>query len=79
MSLPEAKKAPETMVSGAFRMHKTYFLLLSIFTRPSWMLCLKKSFTEQPARPEEAHAQAQAQEDTQAQEETQAQEDAQEE
>ncbi len=40
------------------------------------MLFLKKSFAEQPARPEEAHAQAQAQEDAHAQEETQAQEDA---
>jgi len=39
---------------------------------------LKKSFTEQPARPEDAQAQAQAQEDAQAHEETQAHEEAQE-
>ena len=31
------------------------------------MLCLKKSFTVQPARPEEAQAQAQAQDEAQAQ------------
>ena len=43
------------------------------------MLFRKKSFTEQPARPDEAHAQAQAQEDAQAQDEAQAQEDAQDE
>ena len=45
------------------------------------MLCLKKSFTEQPARPEEAQAQAQAQDEAQAQEEAHddAQEEAQEE
>ncbi len=36
-------------------------------TRPSWILCLKKSFTVQPARPEDAQAQAQAQEEAQAQ------------
>ena len=49
-------------------------------TRPSWILFLKKSFTEHPARPEEAQAHAQAQEEAQAQEDTQAQaqEDAQE-
>ena len=47
--------------------------------RPSWMLCLKKSFTEQPARPEDAQAQAQAQDDTQAQEDAQAHDDAQDE
>ena len=41
------------------------------------MLSLKKSFTEQPARPEEAQAQAQAQDEAQAQEE--AHDDAQEE
>ena len=41
------------------------------------MLSLKKSLTEQPARPEEAQAQAQAQLEAQAQED--AQEDAQEE
>ena len=39
--------------------------------RPSWILLLKKSFTEQPARPDEAHAQAQAHEDAQAQEDAQ--------
>ena len=43
------------------------------------MLSLKKSFTEHPARPEDAQAQAQAQEDTQAQDDAQAQEEAQEE
>ena len=47
--------------------------------RPSCTLFLKKSFTVQPARPEEAQAQAQAQLDTQAQEEAQAQLEAQEE
>ena len=31
------------------------------------MLSLKKSFTEQPARPDDAHAHAQAQEDAHAQ------------
>ena len=41
------------------------------------MLSLKKSFTEQPARPEEAHAQAQAQDEAQAHDD--AQEDAQDE
>ena len=41
------------------------------------MFFLKKSFTEQPARPDEAHAQAQAQEEAQAQDD--AHEDAQEE
>lgn len=46
-------------------------------TRPSWMLDLKKSFTEHPARPEEAQAHAHAQEDAQAQED--AHEEAQEE
>ena len=40
---------------------------------------MKKSFTEHPARPEDAQAQAQAQEDTQAQAQEDAQEDAQEE
>ena len=45
--------------------------------RPLWILSLKKSFTEHPARPEEAQAQAQAQEDAQAQDD--AQEDAQDE
>ena len=40
---------------------------------------MKKSLTEQPARPEDAQAQAQAQEDTQAQAQEDAQEDAQEE
>ena len=39
--------------------------------RPSWMLFLKRSFTEQPARPEEAQAQAQAQDEAQAQEDAQ--------
>ena len=45
------------------------------------MLSLKNSFTEQPARPEEAHAQAHAQLEAQAQLDAQdeAQEDAQEE
>ena len=43
------------------------------------MLSLKKSFTEQPARPEDAQAQAHAQDDTQAQEDAHAQEDAQDE
>ena len=43
------------------------------------MLSLKKSFTEHPARPEEAQAQAQAHEEAQAQWEAQAQEEAQEE
>jgi hypothetical protein len=45
------------------------------------MLSLKKSFTEQPARPEEAHAQAHAQLEAHAQLDAQdeAQEDAQEE
>ena len=51
--------------------------LLSTFTLPRWMLSLKNSFTEQPARPEEAHAQAQAQDDAQAHDD--AQEDAQDE
>ena len=46
-------------------------------TRPSWMLALKKSFTEHPARPEDAQAHAQAQEEAQAQED--AHEEAQEE
>lgn len=48
-------------------------LLLSIRIRPLCMLSLKKSFAEHPARPEDAQAQAQAQEDTQAhaQEDTQ--------
>ena len=41
------------------------------------MLSLKKSFTEQPARPEEAQAQAQAQDEAQAHDD--AQEDAQDE
>ena len=40
---------------------------------------MKKSFTEQPARPEEAHAQAQAQEEAQAQEDAQEEAQAQEE
>ena len=39
--------------------------------RPSWMLFLKRSLTEQPARPEEAQAQAQAQEEAQAQDDAQ--------
>ncbi len=43
------------------------------------MSSLKKSFAEHPARPEDAHAQAQAQEETQAQEDAHAQEEAQEE
>ena len=43
------------------------------------MLFLKKSFTEQPARPEDAQAQAQAQDDAQAHEDAQAQEEAHEE
>jgi len=51
--------------------------LLSTLTRPSWIFSWKKSFTEQPARPDEAQAQAQAQEEAQAQDE--AQEEAQEE
>ena len=55
------------------------FRLLSMRTRPSWICSLKKSFAEQPARPEDAQAQAHAQEDAQAQEETQAQLDAQDE
>ena len=57
------------------------FLLLSIFTRLSWMPSVKKSFTEQPARPDDAHAQAQAQDDAQAQDEAhdEAQDEAQEE
>ena len=38
------------------------------------MLRLKKSFTVQPARPEDAQAQAHAQEEAQAQEDAQAQE-----
>ena len=45
------------------------FLLLSTLRRSSWTSARKKSFTEQPARPEDAHAQAQAQEDAQAQDE----------
>ena len=51
--------------------------LLSIRTLPRWILSEKNSLTEQPARPEEAQAQAQAQEEAQAQ--LEAQEDAQEE
>ena len=43
------------------------------------MLFLKRSFTEQPALPDDAHAQAQAQEETQAQDDAHAQDDAQEE
>ena len=39
------------------------------------MLSLKKSFTEQPARPEDAQAQAQAHEDAQAQDDAQAHDD----
>ena len=54
------------------------YLLSSIRTRPWWRLSLKKSLTEQPARPEDAHAQAQAQDDAQAHEEAQAHDDAQE-
>ena len=46
--------------------------------RPSCTLFRKKSFTEQPARPEDAQAQAQAQEEAQAQWDAQAQEEAQE-
>ena len=53
--------------------------LLSTAMRLSWRLSLKKSFTEQPARPEDAQAQAQAQEDAHAQCDAQAQDDAQEE
>ena len=45
--------------------------------RPLWRLFLKRSFTEHPARPEDAQAQAHAQEDAQAHED--AQEDAHEE
>ncbi len=45
--------------------------------RPSCMLSLKKSFTEQPALPEDAQAQAHAQDDAHAHDE--AQDDAQEE
>ena len=55
------------------------FRLLSTAMRLSWRLSLKKSFTEQPARPEDAQAQAQAQEDAHAQCDAQAQDDAQEE
>ena len=40
-------------------------------TLPSWIFSLKKSFTEQPARPDEAQAQAQAQDEAHAQEEAQ--------
>ena len=46
--------------------------LLSIRTLPRWILSEKNSLTEQPARPEEAQAQAQAQEEAQAQLEAQA-------
>ena len=53
--------------------------LLSTAMRLSWRLSLKKSFTEQPARPEDAQAQAQAQDDAQAQCDAQAQDDAQDE
>ena len=55
------------------------FRLLSIRSLPSWTLRLKKSFTEQPARPEEAQAQAQAQEEAHAQEDAQEEAQAQEE
>ena len=47
--------------------------------RSSWMLSLKKSFTEQPALPDDAQAQAQAQDEAHAQLDAQAHEDAQEE
>ena len=40
---------------------------------------MKKSFTEQPARPDDAQAQAQAHDDAQAQDDAQAHDDAQEE
>ena len=43
------------------------------------MLSLKKSFTEHPARPDEAQAQAHAQDEAQAQEDAQAQDEAQDE
>ena len=41
--------------------------LLSTWTLPRWILSLKNSLTEQPARPEEAQAQAHAQLEAQAQ------------
>ena len=58
-----------------------WLLLLSTRTLPSWIFSLKKSFTEQPALPEEAQAHAHAQDDAQAQDEAHedAQDDAQEE
>ena len=55
------------------------YLLLSTRTLPLWMLSLKKSLTEHPARPDEAQAQAHAQDEAQAHEDAQAQEDAQDE
>ena len=66
--------------SAASQLFQAFSLrLLSTAMRPSWMLSLKKSFTEQPARPEEAQAQAQAQDDAQAQCDAQAQDEAQDE
>ena len=64
---------------GSIRLYRFpfSFLLLSTRMRPRWILSAKKSFTEHPARPEDAQAQAHAQEDAQAQED--AHEDAQEE
>ena len=53
--------------------------LLSTLMRSSWILSLKKSFTEQPALPEDAQAQAQAQDEAHAHDDAQAHEDAQEE
>lgn len=54
-----------------FMLYLLFLFLLSTFTLPSWMLSLKKSFTEQPARPEDAHAQAHAQDEAQAHDEAQ--------
>jgi len=48
-------------------------------TLPLWILSSKNSLTEQPARPEEAQAHAQAHEEAQAQAHEDAQEDAHEE
>ena len=52
-----------------------FFLLLSTRTRPSWMICLNISFTEQPARPEDAQAHAHAHDETQAQAQDETQEE----
>ena len=90
--LKTKKGAPLFQQAAALSFHRFFYgiwIPLAVFyrgyrllvtrMRPSCTLFRKKSFTEQPARPEDAQAQAQAQEDAQAQEEAQAQEDAQDE